>query len=791
MTTNIKYAFRFLKKNIYYTVINIIGLSISLAISFIILLHVINEVSYNKMHKKNKNIYRVNGYYTEFDVTLDGTPYLLASTLKKEYPYIESSINLKRVQDLQIKYNNEYITINSAFSTNSDVFNIFTIPLIEGKYCEKPLEDIYSICISRSLASKLGYVGSIIGSHISVIINKNEYSFVITGVFEDTPLNSTINADCFINSLWGLNSFNPSSFDEESYNSNMNWENYFWSTWLLIDNNTRPEVLEKEINMLAKMHLNDTTFVKYTIQNLNDVYFGSNHIKNTSAKGNIRSILFLVTISIIIIIIGFLNYIIITLSITIQRAREIGIRKTFGAEFRHINQQLFLESVLLFIVIMPFILYSIYLCLPVVKFLFNYQLEIVKSNIVTYLLIYTSITLLLSILYSSYTSFWYVRKKTNLALLSRFNYGKNKKWIQSLLIFFQLLFFCIFISSAQVIHSQYLHSLKKDAGYNTKNIIFVKLETNNSYSKFVNILKPNPNIIEVGGVMSGLPIRGEMLMKFSHSQFPGKKVIVQEMVVDYNFLQTMNIQLINGRYFSEDFPSDINNSCILNETAVEKLGYIEPIGEKIGPYKIVGVVKDFNTNSIQTPIPALIITLSLDNISEIAIHYYPTSFRALLPELENNWDELSLDTPFTYTTIEALTKELYSNEHKLSVIVAITSIFALIISVIGLIGMTQFIIKIRTKEIGIRKVLGASNLSILLSFLKHNVLLVSLAFLLSIPVTYFFVSHWLNNYINRVTIEWLDFLLTFLLTTTIVSFIVIFQSYKTAIRNPVETLKYE
>jgi putative ABC transport system permease protein len=291
--------------------------------------------------------------------------------------------------------------------------------------------------------------------------------------------------------------------------------------------------------------------------------------------------------------------------------------------------------------------------------------------------------------------------------------------------------------------------------------------------------------------MDPLPMQGSMSFMVPHFQEKEKQVNVEGMAVDFGFLNTMGIRIIEGRDFSVDYGSDLTQSSILNETAVKALGITDPLGKKIETKTIIGIAKDFNLHSIHKGIPPISIDMTDKYIEQVAVHYKSGSLSAILPFIEKEWKKAAPDRPFSYTTIEDLTKEIYSSERNLTTIVAMFGLFTLLIASFGLFGLTLFVSRSRTREIGIKKVFGSSGRSIIGSFLRENFIIVSIAALLSVPVTFYFMTKWLNNFAYRIRINGWVFFMTFLLAIFVVLITVFFHSYKASRINPVDALKYE
>jgi putative ABC transport system permease protein len=291
--------------------------------------------------------------------------------------------------------------------------------------------------------------------------------------------------------------------------------------------------------------------------------------------------------------------------------------------------------------------------------------------------------------------------------------------------------------------------------------------------------------------MEGLPMRGSMASMYPNFEDEEVKIKVEGLAVDYNFLKTMGITILEGREFSEDFGSDMTQSAILNETAVKQLGITDPPGKLIGNQTIIGVVKDFNLHSLHTDIPPLMITMTDRYIQQVAVHYNPGTLNSILPMLESEWKKAAPDRPFQYTTIEDITKSLYAAEKNLSTIVSIFALFTLLIAAFGLFGLILFVARTRVKEIGIKKVFGSSGQSIVYSFLKDNFILVTVAALISVPVTVYFMSEWLNNFSYKTKIHWWFFAISYSIAAIVVLLTVFFHSYRASRINPVKALRYE
>lgn len=782
-------AFRFLSRNKIYAGINVLGLSIALGVSFIILLFIINELSYNHVHKKRDRVFRVVNYYTELKQMFAGTPYIMVSTLKEEFPQIEKAVNTRSVHGTSIKLNNEYINVDWVVGTTSDIFDVFTIPLVGNTSKTGLLDDPNSMVISREIAEKFFPAQDVLGKNVTAMVNNTEQVFKITGVFENLPLNSTFRTNCMIHSTWTLGPINKAMGVE---NADTGWEHDFWNTWILLYDKQDEGTINSRFADIEKTHLAEGMDWKFSLQSLKDVYLRSENIANAGIQGNPGNIKIFGFIGLLIILVASTNYIILSTAVSAGRSKEIGIRKTIGASGQNIKKQMLAESILLSFLVLPIAVILMFNSLPVAEKLFQTNLQIITSNIPFYIVVYFGLAIIIGLLSGIYTSAWLSRLKVTSILKNPVLVGKRKQLTRSALISVQLIIFCSFVASTLIIRSQYNFALKNNSGYDTSDILLVDVGWDfNGYDAFLNDIKSNPMVIDAAGAMEGIPARSYTISTYPHFKDKEVKVRVEIMAIDFDYLKTLGIQVIEGRDFSREFGNDLVNSVITNESAIKQLGMEDPIGKEWGGKTIIGVVKDFNLHSIHTVVPPLRIILGEDDLNQIAIKVQPGMMSEVLPFLKESWGKITTDSPLRYSPIEEAISELYSSEKNLSTIVSIFALFTLLIASFGLFGLTLFVAKSRTKEIGIKKVFGSSQSNIVGLFVKNNLVIVTISALLSVPVTYYAMSRWLSGYAYHTGVNWWFFVVAFFLAALVVLLTIIYHSWKAARKNPVEALRYE
>ncbi|MCG6188719.1 ABC transporter permease [Maribellus maritimus] len=781
-------ALRFLQRNKLFAGINILGLSLALAASFIILLFVINELSYNTNFKNRKQIYRVLEHSVEYKRTSAHTPYILSKNITDEFPQVKHVASVSGAGRFSVKLNDELIPVPNAMSANSDIFKIFNIPFVGQQ--NNILDEPNSIVLSRNLTQKLFPGEDPIGRKLITQINEKEEIFVVKGIFNDIPVNSTIKADCFFSSKYLMKRLTQGIKDE---NSETNWHSNFWMTWLLLDKNANAASLDEPFRALEKKAFGAEPKYNFSLQNLSDVYLHSQGIEYSGLTGNLKNIRIFSAIALLIIIVAAFNYVILSTAVSTGRTKEIGIRKTSGASVQSIRKQLLNESIVFAMLVLPIALFLATLGKPYAEDLFQTKLLIVRSNIIIYIVVYVVLTLTIGLASGLYTASFLSKLNVISILKNSAQTGRRKSRVRFALIVVQLIIFCSFVSSTLIIRSQYKYALQKDPGYYNHDILFINMGRDQQNSAaFINSIKTYPNIISAGGSLDALPLPYQFQhFNIEHLQDSAKKVTVELFGVDYDFIETMGIQILEGRSFSHEFGSDESSSFLINEAAVKALGITEPIGKPLSDGKIIGVMKDFNFHPLYSEIPPLIVVASDNYVSQVGVHYKPGTLEDLLPLIKSEWEKIAPTQPFNYKTIEEFLKEIYINEKNLSVIISVFALFSLLIASFGLFGLTLFMVKNQTKEIGIKKVIGSSEKMIVFSFLRKNLFMVALASFLSIPPTIFIMNRWLSNFSFKTNIEWWVFALAFVTAALVVLGTVFYHSFRASRVNPVKALRYE
>jgi putative ABC transport system permease protein len=746
-------------------------------------MYAVNELSYDSCHKNKDKIFRVITHSEGYDFKQTGTPYILASTLKDEFSQIIKSTQTASVRNFQIKSNNEFIPIDGCIAATSDLLEMFTIPIAQSLGSSKLLKDKKSIILSQSLANRLFGSKDILNNVLTCIVNSNEETFTITGVYKDIPDNSTFHPSCLINSSWTI----------ESVNAETSWKADDWGTWIMLNDKNNASSINNSFASFVKKYRGENSDQTYSLQSLKDVFLHSENILDSTAKGNLKNIHLFLSIAFIIILLASLNYILLSSTISGSRAKEIGIRKTNGASISNLRYQLLSESVFLSLLSIPFSLVLLYFSLPFASKLFDTELMLIKQNVSFYILVLLGIPILTGFFSGLYSAYYLSKLKTISILKPTNAIFTNKTFFRTGIIIAELVIFCGFISSTLIIKSQHHYCLNENPGYKNEDRLFINTGYKfDNYLTYKNAISANPLIINVAGSMESFPSSRCCSFPISNYKNPDIKVKVEVLGMDYGFIETMGIELKEGRSFSELFQTDRKVAVILNEAAVKQLDITDPIGKYFDEYHIIGVAKDFKLHGFYNAIsPICIVLAPRANIDQIAVQYQHGRLNETIAFLKDEWKKLDIDKPFEFNTVVDATRALYQKEDNLATIVSLATLFAFIISILGIFGLTLFIARARTKEIGIRKVLGSSQQSIIYSFLKNNIIAVIIAGIIATPISYYFMNQWLNGFSYHISINLSFYIISLIIALVIVCITVITQSYYSANKNPVEALRIE
>jgi putative ABC transport system permease protein len=775
----LKIAVRNLIRHKTYSFINIAGLAVGMASCFLILLYVLDEASYDRYHEKADQIFRVLKINKDGGEFSARTSFSLAPTLKNDFPEI---INTARI------FTNSVMVVNGGksfkedfFFADQDIFNVFTIPLIYGDN-KTALEDPYSIVISEEMAKKYFKELNPIGKILSIRIKENEYNLKITGILEKFPHNSHFRSD-FIASMSIVLNFYEKLEKKINFPITENWGSNIVFTYLLLPEGHAASELEKILPDFIERHIDKWLNINYHLQPLTQIHLHSSRIQDDIAKhGNIIYLYLFSVIAFLILLIACINFIILSTAQSVTRAKEVGIRKVIGASRLDVIKQILGESVLVSFISLPIAILLVELLLPFMNQLLGTKLIVSYYENWQFIIFLIFITFFVGIFSGTYISFYISAFQPIEIFKNKLKTGAKKTSFRKTLIITQLSISIILIVCTITIYQQ-LHYIKnKELGFN-KNYIIVINSPKSIYNQFKNEILKNPNIINISGTQYVPP---EKILSSWH----GKNYIS----VDYKYFETLGIEIAAGRAFSMNFSTDAKESIILNETGVKEFELKSPLGKEVeieGKRKIIGIVKDFHFRSLHEKIEPLYFIINPEKCSKIIIRNQPENTLNTISYLKEKWGQFAISEPFEYYFIDEKYDNLYKSEQRLGEIIGYFGFFALFVTCLGLFGLISFMAERRTKEIAVRKALGASVTNVVKLLIKEFIILVVIASIIAWPAAYYAMNKWLQNFAYHVNMGFGTFLLAGLVALIIAIATVSFQAVKAAMANPVKFLRYE
>ncbi len=792
-------SLRNLRRNKLFSIINIAGLSICIAISILLFIWIEDELSYDNFHNKSDQIHRLATNFTvpgqELEFATAAFP--VGPAIKDLYPEILEYTRLRWSSNI-INYNNEKIfSEDKIFYVDETIFDIFSFELILGNQITA-LSEPYSIVLTESTARK--YFGDIDPLGRTLVVDGNR-EFTVTGVLKDIPHNSHIKFDL----LLSKSSFGPELYDRLS----RNWGDPNFLTYLVIQENTDISILENKLSDFYDDHVfkgQETEFViSFELEPLNSIYLHSKRLAQAGPTGNPATIMIFIAITFLIILLACVNYVLISTALATKRTKEISIRKVLGSDRTSIKIQFIIESVVISI-FSSFIAISLAeIGLPLFNTLANKEYSSIFSQLHNYIFALPIFVIFIGMSAGFYPAV-YVSRLLPVHILKMHSTSKpGKLTLRKTLVVLQFIISAAIIISTVIIYQQLGYIKNKELGFNTKSLLVIDTdgdrEVINSFDAIKNeyLRTHDVNAVTASVGLIGQPTRVSGL-PFHTIEGIKKDIFLSLFGVDYDFKDAYKMELTAGRWFSPEHKADVREAIILNETAARQLGYDPPgtiVGQRWGTDlfgEIIGVVRDFNFKPLHQPVEPMAFQLighHFTNFRHITIAYNTNDLSSTLSGIESIWNEMVPHRPFTYFFFDDFLYDLYGDEQQFAKIFTVSSFLAIFIACIGLFGLVSFIVEQRKKEISIRKVLGASTASILQLISREYFYLVLISVIIASPVAYYFMSKWLENFAFRMSIGIGIFLGAAGLILLLALGTVMYHAIKNAFVNPAETLKYE
>ena len=787
--------------------INITGLAVGIASAVLILLYVQDELSYDRFHEKSDQIYRVGLHGTiagnEMKVGITSAP--MAQTLVDEYPEVLHATRLFTFTGSPVvKYNESSFVVEKYYLADSTFFDVFTVEFINGDP-ETALNRTNTMILTRETAEKIFGTEDPVGK--TLLVGNDQETFEVTGVVEEFPGNSHFNFDVLtsIVSMPGANS--PV------------WVSNNFVTYIVLQEGFDYLDLEAKFPELVKTYVGpqlaqfaNTTLEEffeagnqwgYFLQNLTDLHFSDLEFE-IEPGGDIKNVYIFSVIAFFLIVIACINFMNLATAKSAGRALEVGIRKVAGSSRKGLILQFLTESVILTFISLVLAIILVALFIPSFN---NIASKALAMNLLSDPMILSGIIiigLIVSLLSGSYPAVYLSAFKPVKVLKGSLKSGAKNSRIRSVLVVIQFSIAIFLIISTIVVYRQMNFIQNKDLGYDKENLLIVQraYALQDQRETFIQELERNTGIESVT-LTSFFPgsIMGNTAYKPEGSTAEDIRAI-NVTNVDDKYHEVLNLKINEGRWFSRDRADD-SSAVILNEAAVKALGYEDPVNKKvilIGagpdntdlPLQIIGVIKDFHYQSLHQTIKPLVIHYNRNEFGQlIGLKIHPENYQESINFVQEQWDAFVKDQPLEYSFLEDELASKYANDRKTGTIFSIFALIAILVSCLGLFGLASYTTEQRTKEIGIRKVMGASVSVVLLLLSREIIILMSVSTLISWPAAYFFMKNWLQNFAFKINPGVLTFFVASLVALIIAMLTISYRTYRASTENPAESLRHE
>ncbi|OGU61758.1 MAG: hypothetical protein A2V66_05160 [Ignavibacteria bacterium RBG_13_36_8] len=798
----IKIAIRNFKTHRMFSFINVFGLAIGISTFMLISLWVQKELSYDTFHTKADRIYRVerelfrDNLYSRWPIC--NARYKQA--LIDDYPEIENAVRFWD-KTFSITDKNNFIHRQLLYATDNSIFEVFDFGLKAGDE-KTALVDPNSIVLSSENAEKYFGTQDVIGKSLLIEFYGEPVNFKITGVLKEIPKNSHIQFDMLVS---------ISTMPEETFGI---WRSNNLYTYVLLKEGTDRKVLEDKLKTFVEKRLephygdlmlngeNIHRVLKVHLFPITNIHLNPSVNFEWGQGGSLTAVYVFSSISILILVIAGINFVNLSTARANNRAKEVSLRKTVGALNHQLKVQFIQESILLAFIAFILSLILIFAFILIYNTVFNESLSAAQFFSLINLLVLFVVTLLVGLFSGLYPAFYLTKFEPASVLKGGLFKGNSKSSFRQIMVIFQFAISIIIIVGMSIVYLQMHYIQNKGLGFDRENLVVVPVRSSNvrkGFEAFRNQLLSYGKIkaVTASADLPGQPIYGNNPVYNREVSDEAISMII--MYCGYEFVDTYKMQIIKGRDFSREITSDTTGTLILNEAAVKRIGWKldEAVGKNLYhgrtdvPTKVVGVVKDFNFRSLREEIEPMMIVLLPHYFTSISIKVLPGDLTTTLDFIKHKWEEMFPEELYSESFLTDRLEQLYENEKKTESILFVFSILSIMIACLGLFGLAAFTAEDKTKEIGIRKTLGASVSSIILLLSKEFIIWITIANMIALPISYFFMNNWLDNFAYHINLGWMPFLSSAMISLIIALFTISFHVLKSASRNPVDTLRYE
>lgn len=796
----LKIAFRNIRNKKFYSLLNLLGLSIGITAGVLIFIYIQDELSYDEFHPnaENKYVVGLTGKLGNQEIRGIFTPPVMAGIVLEETPGVESVTRTNNAGDTVFRYEGQAFTEKNVYWADSTFFDFFGFELLQGDP-ETVLNAPNKAVITQSTATKYFGNSNPIGQTFSV--GNDQSSYEVTGVSADPPTNSHFEFDILL------------SFSSIEYSRSDQWLSNSINTYVEVNPNVSIEEIDRSFDELVTKYVGPQLeqFMGATIEQMREQgneygYFAvpilDLHLRaagidmSFKPTSDITYIYIFSVIGFFLILIACVNFMNLYTASASGRAKEVGLRKTLGAERKGMMSQFLFESIIHVLLAAIISVLLIYLILPWFNTLSGKMLTMQIFTESWFLGVYIGLIIIIGLIAGSYPALYLTAFRPVEVLKGRISRGAQSSVFRSTLVVGQFFISIGLIACTILVNQQLQFMQNKNLGFNKEQSIVLTNTSrlDNNREPFKEDLLSDTRVLAASYTTFTIP--GTQNVTVFQRPETDSDYIMAMYYADHDHQDALGFEMAEGRYFSEDFPTD-SSAIVINETAVQELGLEDPLGKEIilpgndnRVYNVVGVMQDFNFESLRNEIMPLAILLT-EEANEMIVRFQSEDPRDAVNMITSTWDEYSGNEPADYTFLDDDFDELFREEQRLGAVFTAFTIIAIFIACLGLLGLSAYMAERRTQEIGIRKVLGASIPSILgllsIEFLK----LIGIAFILAIPISWYFIQNWLQGFAYRTDISLMVFIFTALATITIVLITISWQTLKAAFMNPVESIRTE
>lgn len=784
--------FRQLKNNKIYSFINIAGLSLGFATCFIIILYVAYQLSYDKHNKNCDDTYIVTSHRISKDKALPWTPFMLGQTLKEKFPAIKEYSKWNE-EPARLKFKDKVFDERNCVFSDLRIFNILDLPIINGSLKSVTSPKDYMI-VTEKLANK--YFGNInpVGETITLIYEGVSYDLKVTAVMKDIPATSTFTAD-FIAPIEIYEDYFSNWMKSINIFPRTSWDRGYEHTYIQLYPGTNVAGLENSIDEFTKGFFKEERKVHHLLP-MKDIYFSSAEWEiPTIPSGDKKNVLIYSSAAFLILLIACINYLMISLGGASLRVKEIGVKKILGANKFSLFKQTLVEAVVTALLSLPPAIILVQLFVPGLSELMGTPIEASFFHTWSFILVFLLVVVLIGVISGLYI-FLYLAKLNPIDVLKKkHTAGRSNIFARRIMMASQMIIFIGLLFSSLTIYTQLKYIADRDLGFNNKNLLILNLNAKdfkNNYEAFKNQMMQNPNIINVTRSNVTLQGNGLFIDNFVNKNNPEKNIDGNAIHVDADYIETMGLTMLTGESFKGKTQSGAGGSVILNESAVKEIGLTNPVGEMANSYsRVIGVVKNFHLLSLHEKITPTSLILAESIFREVIVRINPVSQKATIDYIKETTKKFCNGTPLKYDFYEDALNAQYNREQKFAKVIGLATVVTIFVACLGIFGMALFVSQQRIKEVGIRKVLGASMKNIYYVITKEFLYLAVIASVIILPLTNYLMNLWLRNFYYRININMWYFIGASAIGLAIIFSTISFQAWKVSKSNPIDTIKCE